>query len=149
MVILNEQESKVLNAYFEWDKYVAKENIYNPFIGKRHLSDEITETYKDSEGQTIIKINDKTEAQKIKDEELDEYIPLFIAKREIWVGQYILKNYGYNSLINFAQTHSKGETAQSYDRDFWKWFENIKPCEGKNGKCSIFCHDFNNCNKEI
>lgn len=27
MVVLNEQESKVLNAYFEWDKYVAKEKF--------------------------------------------------------------------------------------------------------------------------
>lgn len=86
MVVLNEQESKVLNAYFEWDKYIAKENICNPFIEKQCLRDEITETYEESEGRTIIKINDKTEEQKIKDRELDEYIPLFIAKREIWVG---------------------------------------------------------------
>lgn len=144
MVVLNEQGSKVLNAYFEWDKHVKRENICNPFTEKRRLRSEFTETYQDSAGRTIIKINDKTEEQKIKDKELDEYIPLFIAKREIWVGQYILKNYGYNSLINFAQTHSKDETAQSYDREFWKWFESIKPCEGENGKCSIFCPDFNN-----
>lgn len=146
-IILNKEQSRIFNANMEWDAYVSENHIRDPFKEQRENWKNFTKTIRNSDGSTTIIIDDKQLADKKK--ELKEYIPLFIAEREIWIGQYLLKNYGYDTLSYFAQTHSNGETASSYDRKFWEWFERIFPCDSKEGQCHIFCPNFNNCDKEI
>ena len=63
----------------------------------------------------------------------------YMDDREIWVGNYILKNFGYDALIIFAQTHGQEETA------FQEWFAQIEPCAGIEAQCSIFCLKFLEC----
>ena len=62
--------------------------------------------------------------------------------REIWEGQYILEEYGYELLENFYKMHN---TDAIYDVEFRKWFDTVKPCQGQDGQCNIFCPQFNNC----
>ena len=146
-IVLNKEQSRIFDANMRWDIYVNENNIRNPFKEQQENFKKFTKTIHNPNGSTTLIIDDEQLADKEK--ELKEYIPLFIAKREIWIGQYLLKNYGYDTLSYFAQAHSKGETAPSYDRKFWEWFERTLPCDGKDGQCRIFCPNFNDCDKEI
>lgn len=74
-------------------------------------------------------------------EEQPTEMKTFLANKEIWMGQYLFEKYGYNELSNFAQKHSQEDLA------FTQWYANLKPCEGKDGSCNIFCPIFNICMK--
>ena len=71
-----------------------------------------------------------------------EYRSKYIAMREIWEGQYILEEYGYELLENFYKTHN---TDAIWDVEFRKWFDTVKPCQGQESQCNIFCPQFTSC----
>ena len=146
-IVLSEDDSKIFEAHEAWEYHVIKDGIKDVFKELEKLHDEYTHYYHNDNGNTIIIIDDMTEEQKIREKELKEYRNEFMAEREIWMGQYILNTYGYDTLITFAQSHHQGETAEIYDRKFWEWFKHVLSCESKDGQCFIFCPNFNNCNK--
>lgn len=136
-------------AYKAWDEYCRENKIKDPFKALEDLRNEYTEYYFQPESyRTDIIISDMTEEQKIREIQLKKDRDNYIQDRRLWVAKYILENYGYDELINFAQNHS-GAGQSGPPSDFAVWLNSIRPCEGKNGECSIFCPDFNNCNKEI
>jgi len=127
-----------LDAIEAWNHWVSEHKIRNPFEEKMKIFEERYVPIYNPDGSTSFIINDKTEEQIEQEEELKVYTKKFITEREIWKGQYILENYGYSALIKFAQTHLPEDTP------FWEWFERIRPCDGPEGQCVIFCPYFNN-----
>lgn len=67
-----------------------------------------------------------------------QYKKIYTATKNLWVGNYLLQNFGYDVLSNFAQTHSSDEALLT-------WFNAVHPCDGFNGRCSIFCSIFGTC----
>ncbi len=140
-MVLDKESGYIFNAYTAWDSYVFRNNLRNPFKEKEELFNECTTTIKNENGSTTLIIKDKTPEQLAREKDIKEYIDKFLVEREIWVGQYLLDKYGYDTLSYFAQTHSPTETA------FFEWYRNVLPCEGKDGQCFIFCPNFHNCDK--
>jgi hypothetical protein len=132
-------------AHEAWDRYCIKNNIRDPFKALEDLRDEYTEYHHHPEkglfsGEIII--HDMTEEQKIREIQLKKERDEYIKDRELFVGQFLLKNYGYNELSNFAQSHH-----YEFNGKLQEWFQTVKPCEGKDGQCQIFCPIFQECNK--
>jgi len=147
-IVLSGDNFKIFKAYEAWENHVIKDNIKDAFKELGKLHDEYTYYHHNDNKSTAIIIDDMTDEQKARQKELEEYRSEFMAKREIWTGQYILDTYGYNTLTTFAQSHRQGETAEIYDRKFWEWFEHVLPCEGKDGQCQIFCPNSQECNNK-
>ena len=140
-MVLNKESSRIFKAYSAWDSYVFRNNLRNPFKEKEELFNECTTTIRNENGSTALIFKDKTPEQIAREKDIKEYIDKFLVEREIWVGQYLLDKYGYDTLSYFAQLHSPTEIA------FFEWYCNIPPCEGKDSKCFIFCPNFHNCDK--
>lgn len=130
-----------LSVQEAWENYCLKNNILNPFHAIQKLWDEHVTVFKNEKGITTIVINDMTEEQKIRLKELAEYRDKFIQERELFKGQFILNEYGYNALTFFAQVH------HAYDTQFQEWYHSVKPCEGFGGQCNLFCPIFCECDK--
>lgn len=149
-IILNEDSSKIFWAHEAWQNYCIKNKIQDPFKLIRDIEDEYHH-YKeifDEKGHhkgTEITIDDPTEEQQKRLKKAKEYRDSYMISREIWKGKYIFKNFGYNILSKFAQTHSLSETAPSYDKAFHQWHRTIHPCDGADGQCSFACPIFYNC----
>ena len=130
-------------AHEAWDKYCRENKIKNPFKALEDLRNEYTEYHFHPESyRTDIIISDMTEEQKIREIQLKKERDEYLEDRELFVGQFLLKNYGYNELSNFAQSHH-----YEFNGKLQEWFQTVKPCEGKDGQCLIFCPNFNNCDK--
>lgn len=141
-MVLSKSGSQTFIAYEAWHKYCKDNNIKDPWQLEREIEKEYTQYGEETiNGVTAwtIKWDDPTAEQKQRLAECHRYRDKYMEDREIWVGNYILKNFGYDALIIFAQTHSFKETA------FQKWFTQIEPCAGIEGQCNIFCHKFLSC----
>ena len=90
-------------------------------------------------GKLFIEKRDFTEEEQERYNQLSSEINKFLSNKEIWVGNYLLQNFGYDDLIKFAQTHLTDKTA------FQKWLGQIYPCQGLNNDCNMFCPIFNSC----
>lgn len=130
-------------AYEAWDEYCRENKIKDPFKALEDLRNEYTEYYYIPESHsTNITISDMTEEQKNREIQLKKYRDEYIQDRELFVGQFILKNYGYNELTKFAQSHFSENSIKLQE-----WFQTVKPCEGKDGQCRMFCPIFRDCKK--
>lgn len=140
--------SKIFQAYEAWHIHCIKEGIEDPWELIDKINNEFIE-YKNLVNRcnkwigTEIKIKEPVPEQVKRLNDAKIYRDNYLVMRELWVGNYILENFGYNTLSIFAQQH---KTVQIYDKEFWKWFSTICPCDGPYGQCSIFCQHFNNCN---
>ena len=85
-----------------------------------------------------IKYDEPTEDQIQRLNDCYKYRDEYITMRELWVGRYLLKNFGYDALSIFAQAHSQ-------ERALQEWFAQIKPCEGAEGQCSMNCSNWAVC----
>ena len=131
-------------AHEAWDRYCIKNKIKNPFKALEDLRNEYIEYYFHPESHsTDIIINNMTEEQKNREIQLKKERDEYIKDRELFVGQFLLNHYGYNELSNFAQSHPS-----EYSIKLQQWFQNVKPCKGKNGQCQIFCPIFQKCNNK-
>lgn len=148
-IILSEQGSRTFWAYDKWHDYCQKNNIADPWKMEEKIKDEYTYTYKtkDENGYDVWHIDwdEPTDDQKHRLKECHQYRDEYMAEREKWVGNYLFKNFGYNVLINFTQTHSQEKTAPLYDRAFYDWLKKLYPCEGADKQCNFACPVFNNC----
>ena len=142
MVIhVSEFGSHCLEANDAWENYLLKNNICNPINEQWKLRDMVT-TYREENGTTFIEKRDFTEEEQERYNQLSSEINKFLSNKEIWVGNYLFKNFGYDDLIKFAQTHLTDKTA------FQKWLGQQIPCEGITGQCDMLaCPVFNNCPK--
>lgn len=153
-LIIGKEGSRIFWAQDAWRNYCAIKHIVDPFELIRKIKDEYhhyQELY-DEDGHwrgTQVTIDDPTEDQLERIKEAEIYRDKYMADREIWVGKYLLKKYGYDTLSNFAQSHRQGESAQSYDKAFYEWFRTVLPCDGSKGDCSIFCPHFDSCDFTI
>lgn len=130
-------------AHEAWDEYCRGNKIRDPFKALEDLRNEYTEYYYIPKlHSTNITINDMTEEQKNREIQLKKERDEYIQNRELFVGQFLLKNYGYNELSSFAQSHHYENSSKLQE-----WFQTVKPCEGKDGQCRMFCPIFNNCDK--
>ena len=151
-IVLTEDGSNIFWAHDAWIDYCRKTGIEDPWQLMRECEEKVNKHWKeiDENGHTIwhADIHSKDEwPEDIRKEykQLETYRDAYMIKREMWEGEYILKKFGYNTLIKFAQTHSQGETAPPYDRAFHEWFEKVYPCEGLEKQCNFACPVFNNC----
>ena len=134
-------DGKYWNAHIAWICHCRNNNLPDPFEALENLRAEYTEYKELSPGRTQVIIHDMTEEQKNRQKELEKYRNEYISERELFTGQFLLNNYGYNDLINFAQAQDP------YHRKLIEWLNTIGPCEGKDGQCSFFCPIFNQCSK--
>ena len=130
----------LFDAHNAWDIYCIKNNIKDPFKALEDLRNEYTEYYWYPNGNGEIKIHNMSEEQKIREIQLKKERDEYIKDRELFVGQFLLKKYGYSELSNFAQSHPSENSIKLQE-----WFKTVKPCEGKDGQCQIFCPIFGNC----
>ena len=131
-------------AYEAWDRYCIKNKIKDPFKALEDLRNEYIEYYFHPKlHRTDIIINDMTEEQKNKEIQLKKERDEYLKDRELFVGQFLLNNYGYNELSNFAQSHPSESSSKLRE-----WFQTVKPCEGKDSQCQIFCPIFYECNNK-
>ena len=130
-------------AHEAWDRYCIKNKIKDPFKALEDLRDEYTEYYHYPNGSGEIIIHDMTEEQKIREIQLKKERDEYIKDRELFVGQFLLNHYGYNELSNFAQSHPSESSIKLRE-----WFQTVKPCEGRDGQCQIFCPIFQECNNK-
>ena len=151
-IVLTEDGSNIFWAHEAWHDYCSDHNIKDPWVLMRKCENKINKTWKEINDKgheiTHIDFHPKNEwpADILKEyQELEKYRDQYMCDREIWEGKYILKNFGYNTLIKFAQTHSKSKTASKSDKAFNDWFAKIYPCEGKERQCNFACPVFNNC----
>ena len=132
-------------AHEAWDRYCIKNKIKDPFKALEDLRDEYIESYYYPESHTTeIIINDMTEEQKNREIQLKKERDEYIKDKELFVGQFLLKNYGYSELSIFAQSHH-----YEFSSKLQEWFATVKPCEGKDGQCQMFCPIFSDCNKNF
>ena len=130
-------------AHEAWDEYCRENKIRDPFKALEDLRNEYTEYYYIPESHsTNIIINNMTEEQKNREIQLKKERDEYIKDRELFVGQFLLKNYGYNELSSFAQSHHYENSTKLQE-----WFQTVKPCEGKDGQCRMFCPIFFDCKK--
>lgn len=130
-------------AHAAWDRYCIQNKIKDPFKALKDLRNEYTEYHFHPESHsTNITINDMTEEQKIREIQLKKERDEYIEDRELFVGQFVLNYYGYNELSSFVQSHPS-----EYSIKLREWFQTVKPCEGRDGQCQIFCPNFNHCDK--
>ena len=131
-------------AHEAWERYCIKNKIRDPFKALEDLRNEYTEYYfhPDSHSTDII-INDMTEEQKNREIQLKKERDEYLKDRELFVGQFLLNHYGYNELSNFAQSHPPESSIKLRE-----WFQTVKPCEGRDGQCQIFCPIFQECNNK-
>lgn len=135
-----------MNAYSAWDDYCRENNIEDPWELIDSIESEYTTYQSQENGGTLIIVNDPTPEQEKRLRNAKYYRDNYIQDRRLWVAKYILENYGYNELINFVQVDSGGGKSGP-PSDFAVWLSSVKPCEGKDGQCQMFCPNFNNCNK--
>lgn len=130
-------------AHTAWDRYCIENKIKDPFKALEDLQNEYTEYYYIPESHsTKIIVKDMTEEQKIREIQLKKERDEYIEDRELFVGQFVLNYYGYNELFSFVQSHPS-----EYSIKLREWFQTVKPCEGRDNQCQIFCPNFNNCDK--
>ena len=131
-------------AHTAWDRYCIKNKIKDPFKALEDLRNEYVEYYfhPDLHSTNII-INNMTEKQKNRKIQLEKERDEYIKNRELFVGQFLLSHYGYNELSSFIQSHPS-----EYNIKLQEWFQTVKPCEGKDGQCQIFCPVFQECNNK-
>ena len=135
-----------MNAYSAWDDYCRENNIEDPWELIDSIESEYTTYQSQDNGSTLIIVNDPTPEQEKRLRNAKYYRDNYIQDRQLWVAKYILENYGYDELINFVQLDSGGGKSGP-PSDFAVWLSSVKPCEGKDGQCQMFCPNFNNCNK--
>lgn len=128
-----------------WHDYCNIHGIEDPWERIRKIKNEYTRFYDtfDEHDNKIghIDWDDPTNDQKRRLEEAKKYRDQYIENREIWKANYLFKNFGYDALINFAQTHPFEKSALS------QWVEQVYPCEGAYGQCNFACPVFHNCPK--
>lgn len=151
-MVLSETGSKFFVTHEAWYDYCQENNIKDPWVLMRTCEDKVNKHWQEinDKGHTVwyaeIHSKDEWPAEILEEyNKLKNYRDQYMCDREIWEGEYILKNFGYDVLIKFAQTHSQGETAPSYDKAFHEWFAKVYPCEGAEKQCSFACPVFNNC----
>ena len=137
-----------MNAYSAWDDYCRENNIEDPWELIDSIESEYTTYQSQDNGGTLIIVNDPTPEQEKRLRNAKYYRDNYIQDRRLWIAKYILENYGYDELINFVQLDSGGGRSGP-PSDFAVWLSSVRSCEGKTGECSIFCPDFNNCNRKF
>lgn len=145
-ITLSKDGAQIFSAQQAWLDYCEENNIKNPWISLDHLYNEYIHYHHNDDNSTTIIIDDMTDEQKNKEKELKQYRDEYIEMRRLWEGKYILENFGYNTLSIFAEISSAGQSGPP--SDFALWFNSIHPCDGFNGKCNLFCDNFNNCERK-
>lgn len=149
---LTENGSKIFLTHEAWQEYCAENNIVDPWTWMRQCEDKINKHWVETndKGHTIWHYEshsqDEWPEELLKEyNQAKEYRSEYMTMREIWEGQYILEEYGYELLENFYKIHN---TDAIWDVKFRKWFDTIEPCRGQERQCNIFCPQFNSCGSE-
>jgi len=152
-IILSETGSKIFWAHDAWHEHCEEEGIADPWQLMRECSDKVNKHWveTDKKGRTTWYAETKSKDEWPKEileeyKKLEAYRDEYMCDREIWEGQYILKEYGYETLLAFARNHGHN---QEYDLAFWDWFITVLPCEGYTGQCSFDCPVIGNCNGDL
>lgn len=146
---LTENGSKIFLTHEAWQEHCAENNIVDPWTWMRQCEDKINKHWVETnnKGHTIWHYEshsqDEWPEELLKEyNQAKEYRSKYMVMREIWEGQYILEEYGYELLESFYKTHN---TDAIQDVEFRKWFDTVKPCQGQEGQCNIFCANFIDC----
>lgn len=149
---LTEKGSQIFKAHEAWQEYCRNNKIKDPWVLLQNCENKVNRHWQefDEKGHLIwhADIYSKDEWPKDVLEEynnLEKYRDQYMIDREVWTGQYILKNFGYDTLKTFAQTHCRTKTALDSDKAFNKWFAQIRPCDGAEGQCNFSCPIFYSC----
>ena len=131
-------------AHEKWHEYCINNNKPDPWKLIRDLENEyIIRTYNDKEWR--IEMKEPNVEQKAKMEDLLKYRDEYMCERDVWEGQYIFDNYGYEQVKKYVDLHTRYTENEPYSIAVRQWFNNLRPCEGKNGQCSFVCPVFQTC----
>lgn len=160
MLILDNYSNAIFSAEEAWYEHCKENNIEDPvqkLIELEEEKEQITEMedaveeapamaeecfenridyYEPQRGRAYRQ--DPFQAYGEKYKAFKQYKKIYSATKNLWIGNYLLQNFGYDVLSNFAQTHSSDEALLT-------WFNAVHPCDGFNGQCSIFCSIFGTC----
>lgn len=140
-ITLSKIGTEIFNADQAWLDYCEENDIRSPWIDLDSLYNEYTHYNYAEDGSINIIMDDMTEEQKIRQKELEKYRDEYLSEKHIFIGQFLLNTNGYNALTFFAQAHYPS------DSKFQEWYHTIKPCEGFEGQCDLFCPIFCECEK--
>ena len=134
-MVINKTGIIVLAAEEEFDKEIApKLGLRNVFKLKReYISSKFQQVNEEIEilGTKIKTINYKeveTELECPSDEEINNYVRL----RDEYVAEQVLKEVGWNEFVK----RCRSDNIEYYIAEH-------TPCEGPNGQCNMFCHNYN------
>lgn len=131
-------------AHEAWHQYCADVGRADPWTLIRDLENEyIIRTYNDKEWH--IEMNEPNDEQKAKMKDLLKYRDEYMCERDVWQGQYIFDNYGYAQAKKYVDLNTRYTENEPYSIAVRQWFNNLRPCEGKEGQCSFVCPVFNTC----
>ena len=133
-----------------WMYFCEQNNKPDPWHLIKELEDEYThyDTDCDNQGRVIswnIQVNDQTEEQKERMRELIKYRDEYMCERDVWKGQYIFENYGYVEAEKYVNLNTRFTENEPYAIAVRRWFNNLHPCESKEGQCSFICPVFQTC----
>lgn len=151
MIVVSDTGVKIMDAHSAWMKYCRENHIEDPFelIRKCHDKVNTTCTKYDEKGYPITYIDFHSYDEWPPDayyelQKLEKYRDKYMSEERVWEGKYILKNFGYNVLSIFAQANMGDEP---YNQDFKAWYAMVRPCDGPQGQCNMYCNYFNECER--
>lgn len=131
-------------AHEAWHEYCINNNKPDPWKLIRDLENEyIIRTYNDKEWR--IEMNEPNDIQKARMEDLLKYRDEYMCDRDVWEGQYIFDNYGYEQVKKYVNLHTQYTENEPYSIAVRQWFNNLRPCISAEGQCSFACPVFNTC----
>lgn len=121
-----------LEAYEAWHEYCINNNKPDPWKLIRDLENEyIIHTYNDKEW--CIEMNEPNDIQKARMEDLLKYRDEYMCERDVWQGQYIFDNYGYEQTKKYVDLKIQYTENEPYSIAVCQWFNNLRPCAGAEG----------------
>ena len=90
-------------------------------------------------------MNEPNDEQKAKMKDLLKYRDEYMCERDVWQGQYIFDNYGYEQAKKYVDLNTRYTENKPYSIATLQWFNNLRPCDGKERQCSFICPSFYNC----
>lgn len=135
-------------AHEAWQEHCAQIGKKDPWKLIKDLENEYTNHIHDGK-EWRIEINDPNEEQKSRMKELIKYRDSYMCERNVWQGQYIFDNYGYEQAEKYVNLNTKYTENEPYSIAVRQWFNNLRPCDSIEGQCNFICPYFENCLKGV
>ena len=137
MIVLNENESKIICFTSDFTEYAREHGIRDPFKVSRQL---FSKRCRREGTDLIVNFDWDEETGKIKE---DPYEPTraekdaYIKMRDEYVARRVFGEIGYETFLNYTKPGG------TYDISFLR--DELFPCESLDEQCSMFCPKYAEC----